>query len=186
MPTEARKGITVKIDAELHAQVKTYIEANSLTMAEFVTRALDNELHPKQQIGGDTMENMKTLAFQVPESLFQQIKDYLHRNHMTQKQFVIGLIEAELNRDLEQRQESAETQDISSEQDEPGENVQDDFASDEDADLDESESNDIDEDESEETDFSAAETENDDIDDAVESDDEEIDESEDEDLGMNM
>ena len=31
------------------------------------------------------MEKMRTLAFQVPESLFQRIKDYLHRNNMTQK-----------------------------------------------------------------------------------------------------
>ncbi|MCM1334304.1 MAG: hypothetical protein NC084_08700 [Bacteroides sp.] len=49
------------------------------------------------------MSNMRTLAFQVPEELFQQIKDYLQRNNMTQKDFVIGLIETEINRDLTQR-----------------------------------------------------------------------------------
>lgn len=49
------------------------------------------------------MGNMRTLAFQVPEELFQQIKDYLQRNNMTQKEFVIGLIENEINRDLTQR-----------------------------------------------------------------------------------
>ena len=168
MPTEEKKGITVKIDAELHAQVKAYIEANGLTMAEFVTRALDNELHPKQQIGGSRMENMKTLAFQVPESLFQQIKDYLHRNHMTQKQFVIGLIEAVLNRDLEQRQESAEMQDIASEQDELTENEQNDVAAEEDVDPDDFEIEDIDEDDG----FDEDETEDEEID---ESDDEEFD-----------
>ena len=42
------------------------------------------------------MERMRTLAFQVPDSLFQRVKAYLERNHLTQKQFVIGLIEAEL------------------------------------------------------------------------------------------
>lgn len=45
------------------------------------------------------MTNARTLAFQVPEELFQRIKDYLRRNGMTQKQFVIGLIEEELERD---------------------------------------------------------------------------------------
>lgn len=49
------------------------------------------------------MVNMRTLAFQVPEELFQKIKDYLQRNNMTQKEFVIGLIETEINRDLTQR-----------------------------------------------------------------------------------
>ena len=39
---------------------------------------------------------MITLAFQVPEELFQKIKDYLQRNNMTQKEFVIGLIENEI------------------------------------------------------------------------------------------
>ena len=49
------------------------------------------------------MGNMRTLAFQVPEELFQKIKDYLQRNNMTQKEFVIGLIENEIERDLSQR-----------------------------------------------------------------------------------
>ena len=61
------------------------------------------------------MENMRTLAFQVPESLFQQIKDYLNRNHITQKQFVIGLIQTEINRDLEQRQSAEVSQETSTE-----------------------------------------------------------------------
>ena len=81
------------------------IEDHEMTMAEFVTLALQDELHPKQNITEvKTMGNMRTLAFQVPEELFQQIKDYLQRNNMTQKEFVIGLIENEIERDLAQRQ----------------------------------------------------------------------------------
>lgn len=100
MATEEKKGITVKIDAELHAQVREYLEANNMTMAEFVTRALDDELHPKNDMKeGITMANTRTIAFQVPEELFQRIKDYLQRNHLTQRQFLIGLIEDELERD---------------------------------------------------------------------------------------
>lgn len=49
------------------------------------------------------MGNMRTMAFQVPEELFQKIKDYLQRNNMTQKQFVIGLLDNEIERDLTQR-----------------------------------------------------------------------------------
>ena len=54
------------------------------------------------------MENMRTVAFQVPESLFQRIKDYLQRNNMTQRQFLLGLIEAELDRDLTEREAAVE------------------------------------------------------------------------------
>ncbi len=82
------------------------------------------------------MGNMRTLAFQVPEELFHKIKDYLQRNNMTQKEFVIGLIETEIERDLTQRaavgegqtksaavsdcdDENEESEDIDEEQDEP-------------------------------------------------------------------
>lgn len=99
------KGITVKIPADLHAELKAYLEAHSLTTGEFIALAVNNELHPKIQIKEEqSMENMRTLAFQVPESLFQRVKAYLERNHMTQKQFVIGLIEAELEQDEAQYQ----------------------------------------------------------------------------------
>ena len=81
-----------------------------MTMGDFVALALQNELHPILNIQeGKTMENMRTMALQVPEELFQKIKDYLQRNNMTQKQFVIGLIENEINRDLAQRQTANET-----------------------------------------------------------------------------
>ena len=104
MQTNEKKGVTVKIDAELHAEVRQYIEDHEMTMAEFVTLALQDELHPKLNIQeGKTMGNMRTMAFQMPEELFQKIKDYLQRNNMTQKQFVIGLIENEISRDLTQR-----------------------------------------------------------------------------------
>ncbi len=110
MPTNEKKGVTVKIDAELHAEVKQYIEAHEMTMADFVTLALQDELHPRFNIQEDkNMGNIRTLAFQVPEELFQKIKDYLQRNNMTQKQFVIGLIENEIERDLTQRAAVSET-----------------------------------------------------------------------------
>ena len=103
MPDE-KKGITVKIDAGLHAQVREYLESHGMTMAEFVSQALDNELHPKFQMKEmQTMANTRTIAFQVPEELYQRIKDYLTRNSMTQKQFFLGLVEAELERDQEER-----------------------------------------------------------------------------------
>ena len=110
MSTNEKKGVTVKIDAELHAEVKKYIEEHGIKMGDFVTLALQDELHPKLKIQEDkNMGNMRTLAFQVPEELFQKIKDYLQRNNMMQKQFVVGLIENEIERDLTQRAAMSET-----------------------------------------------------------------------------
>jgi hypothetical protein len=137
-----RKGITVKIPADLHAELKAYIEAHGMTTGEFIAQAVDNELHPKIQIKEEqSMENMRTLAFQVPESLFQRVKAYLERNHMTQKQFVIGLIEAELEQDEAQyqaehpeEQEDEEESDEQNQDEESEEETQDQLAAEEDYD----------------------------------------------------
>lgn len=105
MQNEEKKGITVKVSASLHAEVKEYLEERGITMSEFVETALQDELHPKNQISEEKdMENMRTMAFQVPDSLFQRIKEYLQRNNISQKQFVLGLIQTELDREQTARQ----------------------------------------------------------------------------------
>ena len=123
------KGITVKIDADLHAEVRQYLEATNMTMAEFVTQALDDELHPKFQKEDMKMENTRTIAFQVPEDLFQRLKDYLRRNEITQRQLLITLIEEELEREQTER----EAQEAAPEQteDEPEEAENDELVEDE-------------------------------------------------------
>ena len=109
MPNGEKKGITVRIDADLHAEVSQYLRDHSMTMAEFVSLALDDELHPKYQMKeGNSMANTRTIAVQVPEDLFQRIKDYLQRNNMTQRQFLIGPIEDELERDQTERESEGE------------------------------------------------------------------------------
>ena len=48
----------------------------------------------------------RTIAFQVPEETFDRLKDYLSRHPgLTQKDFVLGLINAELDRDMQQTNE---------------------------------------------------------------------------------
>lgn len=119
MPNSGKKGITVRIDANLHTQVSQYLRDHSMTMAEFVSLALDDELHPKNQMKeGNTMANTRTIAVQVPEDLFQRIKDYLQRNNMTQRQFLLGLIEDELEREQTERESQSETVSGNPEQDE--------------------------------------------------------------------
>ena len=95
----SKRGISVQVDAALHAEVKEYMEAHGMTMGDFVSLALQNELHPKQMEGENLVEKQRTIAFAVPESLFQKIKAYLQRNNLTQKQFFLSLIEAELERE---------------------------------------------------------------------------------------
>ena len=174
-----KKGITVRIDADLHAEIREYIESKGMTMAEFVSQALYNELHPKiQPQEVKNMGPMRTMAFQMPEDMFQRLKDYLHEHNMTQKEFVLGLVEAELNRDqeLKNAQTAAADETVSDEKAEIiGEELEDIEEPDEDEELDDDEFEDEDFDE--------------DMDDIEEPDeDEELDdeESEDEDFDEDM
>ena len=172
---DEKKGITVKIDAELHAEIRQFIEANGMTMAEFVSQALYNELHPKiQPMEVKNMGPMRTMAFQMPEDMFQRLKDYLHRHNMTQKEFVLGLVEAELNRDQALRNDQAKT-----EEEDLGENESEDEDMDDDLDEEESEdmNDDLDEEESEDEDM------DDDLDEEESEDmEEDLDEEESEDM----
>ena len=48
--------------------------------------------------GAKNMGNTnRTIAFQVPEELFDRLKDYLAKHGLKQKDFILGLIERELN-----------------------------------------------------------------------------------------
>ena len=60
------------------------------------------------------MENARTLAFQVPEEMFQRIKDYLAAEServgrkISQREFILGLIENALEQAGETTGESTE------------------------------------------------------------------------------
>ena len=152
---DEKKGITVKIDADLHAEIKQFIEQNGMTMADFVSQALYNELHPKIQ--PQEVKNMgptRTMAFQMPEDMFQRLKDYLRRHNITQKEFVLGLVEAEIKRDEELiNAQNAAKLDEAAEEEEPDyeesegedEDLDDEESEDEDEELDDEESEDEDE-----------------------------------------
>ena len=194
MPDNAKKGITVKVAAELHAEVSEYVRSHGMTMSEFVAKALDNELHPKiSEKEGNNMANTRTVAFQVPEELFQRIKDYLNRNHMTQKQFLLGLIERELDREQSVRESENAVFDDENEPDDEesdleGNGTEDDFEDGFDDEADEDEFDDEESDEEEIGEDSGDEAfDEDEYDDEESEDDDYIDdESEDEGYEMTM
>ena len=152
---DEKKGITVKIDADLHAEIRQFIERSGMTMAEFVSQALYNELHPKiQPQEVKYMGPTRTMAFQMPEDTFQKLKDYLRRHNITQKDFVLGLVEAELNRDQDLK--NAQTAETNEPEEDEAEELDEEELEDEDFDEDEDESEELDEEESEEEAMSMA------------------------------
>ena len=56
--------------------------------------------------------DMRTMAIQLPEELFERLKAYLKKNNLKQKQFIIGLIEDALEEDeTEENTAQPETED---------------------------------------------------------------------------
>ncbi|MDL2234069.1 4-oxalocrotonate tautomerase [Ruminococcaceae bacterium OttesenSCG-928-L11] len=90
------RGITVKVPTELHGRARQEQESLALTMSSYITMILEEHFNTDRK-GGNGMDKTRTLAFQVSNELFQRLKAHLARNPgMTQKSFVLGLIEQAL------------------------------------------------------------------------------------------
>ena len=93
------KGVTCKIPLDLHNRISEEIRETESTMSKFIEMVIRE--HYETGVN-KTMEKGRTLAFQVSEELFQRVKMYLERyeetyhRRLTQKDFVVGLIEQAL------------------------------------------------------------------------------------------
>ncbi len=91
---ENRKNLCAMIPESLHAQARTEQEQMDLTLSQYMEMVLKQHF----ENGGKNMANgtTRTLAFQVPEELFERVKAHLKVTGLSQKDFVIGLIEKAL------------------------------------------------------------------------------------------
>ncbi|OUO73048.1 hypothetical protein [Anaeromassilibacillus sp. An250] len=105
------KGVTCKIPLDLHNQISEEIRETESTMSKFIEMIIREHY---EKGANRIMEKGRTLAFQVSEELFQRVKEYLenyekaYHRRLTQKEFVIGLIEQALE-EAEEEFEAAET-----------------------------------------------------------------------------
>lgn len=101
---EQRKNLCAQVPLSLHTQVTEAREALGQTTSEYITNLLTEYFEMKKNGGKETMAtNSRTMAFQISEDLFQRIKAHLDRESarlgrkVTQREFVLGLIEGALN-----------------------------------------------------------------------------------------
>ena len=128
----ATKNLCAQIPTDLHQRVCEAREQSGLTTAQYITNLLIEYYEMKKNGGNQVMANnnsTRTMAFQIPEDLFQRIKAHLEREtartgrKLTQREFVLGLIEEALNEAERQAGvspcEATETEGGSQEQDAP-------------------------------------------------------------------
>ena len=101
-----QRTVSGKIPAELYERFRAEMDARGWTMSAMLEQVITE--HIENEKGRDnTMENARTLAFAVSEEFFRLVKEYLawyeetYHRRLTQKQFIIGLIEDELERNAE-------------------------------------------------------------------------------------
>ena len=96
-PMADKKNLCAQIDTALHARVRQEQERSGQTLSEFVEQLITDYYKMKEntKMTGD----MRTMAIQLPEELFERLKAYLKKNNLKQKQFIIGLIEDALEED---------------------------------------------------------------------------------------
>lgn len=100
-----KKNLCAQIDIDLHRKITEAKEQAGLTTAEYITNLLLEYYEMKENGGKQIMaaNGTRTMAFQIPEDLFQRIKAHLEREtartgkKLTQREFVLGLIEGALN-----------------------------------------------------------------------------------------
>ena len=92
-----KKNLCAQIDTALHARVRLEQEQSGQTLSEFVEQLITD--YYKMKEGTKMTGDMRTMAIQLPEELFERLKAYLKRNNLKQKQFIIGLIEDALEED---------------------------------------------------------------------------------------
>ena len=120
-PAGPTVNLCAQVPESLMARIREEQEKAGLPRGEYITQILTTYYENQNRKGDKTMNFTKTLAFQIPEELFNRIKDHLDREkertgkRLTQRDFVIGLIEQAL--------EEAERQDAGENEKEGGDNA---------------------------------------------------------------
>ena len=111
------KNICGKIPVELHEKLKLEVEELGISIPKYLEMVIEEHMTRKGEKAN--MADLRTVAVQVTEDLFSRLKAVLARNGMKQKDFLIGLIEAALEK--EEAKWKAESEEAEETEGEPAE-----------------------------------------------------------------
>jgi len=90
------KNLCAQISLDLYHQICEARKQSGLTTAQYITSVLTEYYEMKKNGGNQVMASSRTMAFQIPEGLFQRIKTHLDREtartgrKLTQQEFCWG------------------------------------------------------------------------------------------------
>lgn len=93
--TEPTRNLCAQIPVSLHTKVREQQEASGQTLGQYmtwlITKFYEEEGKPMPK------GNQRTVAFQVPEELFERFKEYLKANGIKQNAFFLNCIQQALD-----------------------------------------------------------------------------------------
>ena len=96
---EPTKNLCAPIPAPLHARLREHQEASGQTLGQYmiwlITKFYEEEGKPAMK------GNQRTVAFQVPEELFERFKEYLKKNGVKQNAFFLDCIQKALESEIQ-------------------------------------------------------------------------------------
>ena len=99
---EQTKNLCAQIPLALHTRVREEQEKAGLPLSAYITQLL-TQYYENDREENKNMNDMKTMAFQIPADLFERLKRHLDRESertgkkVTQKEFVLNLIRQALD-----------------------------------------------------------------------------------------
>ena len=92
---EKTKNLCAPIPESLHAQLREHQEASGQTLSQYMTWLITKFYDSEEK---STMkETQRTVAFQVPEELFERFKAYLKQRGIKQNAFFLNCIQQALS-----------------------------------------------------------------------------------------
>lgn len=92
------KNICGKIPMDLHEKVREEIELTESSTQKFLQQVIEEHFNRVEGKGEISMGEVRTVAVQVSEELFQRLKVVIGKKHMKQKDFLIQIIEEALEK----------------------------------------------------------------------------------------
>ena len=99
---EQTKNLCAQIPLALHTKVREEQEKAGLPLSAYITQLL-TQYYDNRREENKNMNDMKTMAFQIPADLFERLKRHLDRESertgkkVSQKEFVLNLIRQALD-----------------------------------------------------------------------------------------
>ena len=90
---EKTKNLCAQIPEDLHNRVRQEQERSGKTLSQYMTWLITTFYEGSEKTMGET----RTLAVQMPAELFDRLDEYLAKNKLKKKEFIIGLVRKALD-----------------------------------------------------------------------------------------